>query len=79
MPQAYPADLSLTVWICFVGTVEGAVVALIAERQNTAAWKLKWDMELLAVFYNVRIFRVLSIHIYSQLSFINPVYLLVLF
>lgn len=50
--KAYPADLSLTVWICFVGTVEGAVVALIAERQNTAAWKLKWDMELLAVFYN---------------------------
>ncbi|CAN4116907.1 unnamed protein product [Withania somnifera] len=34
--QTYPADLSLTAWICFLGTTEGAIVAMVMERGKTA-------------------------------------------
>ncbi|KAJ0714611.1 putative EamA domain-containing protein [Helianthus annuus] len=49
--KSYPAELSLTVWICLMGTIEGALVALIMERGNTAVWALKWNTSLVAVLY----------------------------
>nr|XP_043626189.1 WAT1-related protein At2g37460-like [Erigeron canadensis] len=49
--QSYPAELSLTAWICLLGTVEGAIVALIMERGNTAVWAINWDTTLLATVY----------------------------
>ncbi|KAM0045428.1 putative EamA domain-containing protein [Helianthus debilis subsp. tardiflorus] len=49
--KSYPAELSLTVWICVMGTIEGALVALIMERGNTAVWALKWNTSLIAVLY----------------------------
>ncbi|XP_076938610.1 WAT1-related protein At2g37460-like [Bidens hawaiensis] len=49
--KSYPAELSLTAWICVMGTIEGAIVALIMERGNTAVWALKWDTSLVAVVY----------------------------
>ncbi|XP_076952950.1 WAT1-related protein At2g37460-like [Bidens hawaiensis] len=49
--KSYPAELSLTAWICVMGTIEGAIVALIMERGNTAVWALKWDTSLVAVLY----------------------------
>ncbi|KAL8484814.1 hypothetical protein ACS0TY_027199 [Phlomoides rotata] len=50
--KLYPAEVSLTAWICLTGTLEGAVVALIAERGNPAAWSIKWDTKLVAVVYS---------------------------
>ncbi|RYR25412.1 hypothetical protein Ahy_B02g059135 isoform A [Arachis hypogaea] len=50
--EAYPAELSLTAWICILGAAEGAAVAMIMERANPSVWYLKWDMKLLAVVYS---------------------------
>ncbi|KAF8405735.1 hypothetical protein HHK36_007812 [Tetracentron sinense] len=49
--KAYPAELSLTSLICFMGMVEGAAVALVMER-NSSAWSLGWDSRLLAAVYS---------------------------
>ncbi|KAL7091966.1 hypothetical protein ACP275_12G136900 [Erythranthe tilingii] len=49
--RAYPAELSLTAWICVLGAVEGGIVALIMEKDKLA-WSLKWDIKLLAVAYS---------------------------
>lgn len=50
--QTYPAELSLTAWICFLGSIEGAIVALAVERGNTAVWSIGWDSKLLAAIYS---------------------------
>ncbi|XP_076901184.1 WAT1-related protein At2g37460-like [Bidens hawaiensis] len=50
--KSYPAALSLTAWICFLGTIEGAIVALVMERSNFAVWAIKWDISLLATLYS---------------------------
>ncbi|KAL8204885.1 hypothetical protein R6Q57_010509 [Mikania cordata] len=50
--KSYPAELSLTAWICLLGTIEGAIVALVMERGNSAVWAIKWDTTLLATLYS---------------------------
>ncbi|CAL0326827.1 unnamed protein product [Lupinus luteus] len=50
--EAYPAELSLTAWICLLGTVEGGIVALVMERGNPSIWSLTWDTRLLAAVYS---------------------------
>ncbi|KAK7336979.1 hypothetical protein VNO77_17534 [Canavalia gladiata] len=50
--EAYPAELSLTAWICLFGTVQGGIVALIMERGSLSVWSLKWDTKLLAAVYS---------------------------
>ncbi|KAL3819413.1 hypothetical protein ACJIZ3_005318 [Penstemon smallii] len=49
--RTYPAELSLTAWICLLATAEAAVVALVMEKGNASAWSIKWDMKLLAASY----------------------------
>ncbi|XVE60349.1 hypothetical protein DITRI_Ditri05aG0121900 [Diplodiscus trichospermus] len=49
--KKYPAELSLTAWICFMGMVEGAGVSLIMVR-DFSAWKVGWDSRLLAASYS---------------------------
>ncbi|GLT49807.1 hypothetical protein SLA2020_233380 [Shorea laevis] len=48
--ERYPAELSLTALICLMGTVEGAMVSLIFER-DMSAWKLGFNSRLLAASY----------------------------
>ncbi|KAK6140268.1 hypothetical protein DH2020_025964 [Rehmannia glutinosa] len=50
--RTYPAELSLTAWICLLGTAEGAAVALVMEKGNSAAWSIKWDTKFLAAAYS---------------------------
>ncbi|KAH7512976.1 hypothetical protein FEM48_Zijuj12G0147500 [Ziziphus jujuba var. spinosa] len=50
--KTYPAELSLTAWVCLLGTLEGTAVALVMERGNQAAWAVKWDMKLAASLYS---------------------------
>ncbi|GKU87654.1 hypothetical protein SLEP1_g2017 [Rubroshorea leprosula] len=47
----YPAELSLTTLICFMGTLGGAAVSLVVER-DTKAWKIGFDFGLLAAVYS---------------------------
>lgn len=50
--KAYPAELSLTSWICLLGTIEGGLVALVMERGNPSIWSLNWDTKLVAAVYS---------------------------
>ncbi|XP_039068012.1 WAT1-related protein At2g37460-like [Hibiscus syriacus] len=50
--ETYPADLSLTVWICLVSTLEGIIATLIMEKGNAAIWAIKWDTRLLTAAYS---------------------------
>ncbi|XP_062118144.1 WAT1-related protein At2g37460-like [Humulus lupulus] len=49
--KTYPAELSLTAWICLLGTLEGTAVALVMERGNPAVWAIQWDTKLMAAVY----------------------------
>ncbi|KAL3536365.1 hypothetical protein ACH5RR_004826 [Cinchona calisaya] len=50
--RTYPAELSLTAWICLLGTAEGAILALIMERGKAAVWSINWDTKFLAALYS---------------------------
>ncbi|GMH30097.1 hypothetical protein Nepgr_031940 [Nepenthes gracilis] len=50
--KTYPSELSLTAWICLLGTLEGAAVALVMEKGNPSVWSLRWDTKLLAAVYS---------------------------
>ncbi|XP_039024494.1 WAT1-related protein At1g43650-like isoform X2 [Hibiscus syriacus] len=48
--KQYPAKLRLTALQCFFSFIQSAIWAIAAER-NPSAWKLGWDVHLLAVLY----------------------------
>ncbi|GMH08104.1 hypothetical protein Nepgr_009944 [Nepenthes gracilis] len=48
--RRYPAHLSLTALVCFVGTLQSIVVTSVMERK-ASAWTIGWDMNLLAAAY----------------------------
>lgn len=50
--KVYPAELSLTALICFMGALEGAVATLVIEH-NMSVWVIGWDSRLLAAAYSV--------------------------
>ncbi|XP_056164492.1 WAT1-related protein At4g08300-like [Syzygium oleosum] len=49
--KKYPAELSLTALICLMGSVEGAAVSLVMER-DMSVWQISWDSRLLAAVYS---------------------------
>ncbi|XP_054796815.1 WAT1-related protein At4g08300-like [Prosopis cineraria] len=49
--KKYPAELSLTAWICLAGIFESAIASLIMER-DMKVWALAWDSRLLACVYS---------------------------
>ncbi|XP_010534673.1 PREDICTED: WAT1-related protein At1g21890 [Tarenaya hassleriana] len=49
--KKYPAELSLTALICLMGTLEGAAVSLVMER-DLSAWKIGFDTNLVAAAYS---------------------------
>ncbi|WOK96793.1 WAT1-related protein [Canna indica] len=48
--KQYSAQLSLTTWICFVGTLQAIAVTLVMEHKPSA-WAIGFDMNLLAAAY----------------------------
>ncbi|QCE07048.1 WAT1-related protein [Vigna unguiculata] len=50
--KTYPAALSLSAWICLMGTIEGAAVALFMERGHPSVWSIKFDIRLLCAVYS---------------------------
>lgn len=66
--KSYPVELSLTAWICFMGTMEGSVFAVVMERGNPAAWSVALDYKLLAAVYSVSIFLILTTPFFFLLS-----------
>jgi len=51
----YPAELSMTAWICFLGIFEGGIATLIFER-DYSVWAIGFDSRLLACVYSVSTF-----------------------
>ncbi|KAL5558389.1 hypothetical protein UlMin_034600 [Ulmus minor] len=49
--KKYPAELSLTAWICLMGVLEGGVVTFAFERRLDV-WVIGWDSRLLASVYS---------------------------
>ncbi|PWA38739.1 Drug/metabolite transporter [Artemisia annua] len=49
--KSYPAELSLAAPICAAGTLQNGIVTVIAERGDTAAWRLHWDAGLVTMVY----------------------------
>ncbi|KAJ4903912.1 WAT1-related protein [Raphanus sativus] len=49
--KSYPVELSLTAYICLMGSIEGTIVALFIERGNPSAWAIQLDSKLLAAVY----------------------------
>ncbi|MFS7961457.1 putative EamA domain-containing protein [Helianthus anomalus] len=52
--KSYPAELSLTALVCMIGTLEGSVLTMVAERANASIWSINWDVKLFAAIYSVR-------------------------
>jgi hypothetical protein len=57
--KQYPAHLSLTTLVCFIGTLQAIVVTFVMERR-ISVWKIGFDMNLLAAAYAVSIHPVLD-------------------
>ncbi|RWR73474.1 WAT1-related-like protein [Cinnamomum micranthum f. kanehirae] len=51
--KKYSAPISLTSLVCFMGSLQTAVVALAMDH-NASAWRLGWDIRLFSSLYNVR-------------------------
>jgi drug/metabolite transporter (DMT)-like permease len=51
--QSYPAELTLTTLICFLGSVLTGGVALVAERRDMSAWVIGFDTRLFTAVYSV--------------------------
>ncbi|KAE8669455.1 WAT1-related protein [Hibiscus syriacus] len=49
--KKYPAELSLTAWICFMGMVQDGLLSLILVR-DFSTWKIGFDARFLAAFYS---------------------------
>ncbi|KAI3817741.1 hypothetical protein L1987_11539 [Smallanthus sonchifolius] len=45
-------QLSLTALVCMFGSLEGSVVAVVAERANASIWSINWDIKLFAAIYS---------------------------
>lgn len=50
--ETYPAELSLTAWICLMGTIEGSALALVMEKGKSSVWAINWDTKLVTVVYS---------------------------
>ncbi|XP_076908290.1 WAT1-related protein At2g39510-like [Bidens hawaiensis] len=50
--KSYPAELSLTTLVCMIGSLEGSVLTLVAERANASVWAINWDIKLFAAIYS---------------------------
>ncbi|GAV85645.1 EamA domain-containing protein [Cephalotus follicularis] len=48
--KKYPAHLSLTSLVCFIGTLQSIAVTFVMEHKPSA-WTIGWDMNLLAAAY----------------------------
>lgn len=50
--KGYPAKYSSTTILCFLATIQSAVVTLIVERNDHSVWALGWDIKLLTSVYS---------------------------
>ncbi|WJX18776.1 hypothetical protein P8452_08543 [Trifolium repens] len=49
--KRYPAQLSLTTWMCFIGAAQSAVFTVIIEHNNPSAWIIGINIDLWSTIY----------------------------
>ncbi|KAI0491355.1 hypothetical protein KFK09_025615 [Dendrobium nobile] len=49
--KVYPSKYWGTVWTCFAGSLQTAILGIIMNRRKEA-WRLKWDLQLLTIIYS---------------------------
>ncbi|XP_012569829.1 WAT1-related protein At5g07050-like [Cicer arietinum] len=49
--KRYPAQLSLTTWMCFIGAAQSALFTAIAEHNNPSAWIIGLNIDLWSTIY----------------------------
>lgn len=52
--KRYPAKLSLTTWMCFVGAAQSAIFTVCTEHKP-AAWMIGFNIDLWSTIYGVRV------------------------
>lgn len=60
--RRYTAPLSLTLLVCFLGTLQSIAVTFAMEHKPDA-WQIGFDMNLLATAYAVSIFLFYTLHL----------------
>lgn len=59
--KSYPSEVTIVFFYILFGTIQCAVVALIAER-NPDAWRIRPGIELITVMYTVSIYTIIKLH-----------------
>ncbi|KEH42706.1 transmembrane protein, putative [Medicago truncatula] len=49
--KRYPAQLSLTSWMCFMGAAQSAIFTVIVEQNNPSAWIIGLNIDLWSIIY----------------------------
>lgn len=62
--RRYPAHLSLTAIVCFLGTLQSIAVTFVMEHK-ASVWTIGWDMNLLAAAYAVSLSLSLSLSLFT--------------
>lgn len=52
MTKRYSAKYSSTALMCFLATIQSAILALIFERDHPSVWVIGWDIKLLTAVYS---------------------------
>lgn len=52
MSQRYSAKYTSTALMCFLATIQSAVVTLVFERNHPSVWAIGWDIKLLTSVYS---------------------------
>ncbi|GLJ17399.1 hypothetical protein SUGI_0302470 [Cryptomeria japonica] len=50
--KKYPVQYSSTALMCFLATIQSAIITLIFERDHYEVWVLGWNVQLLAAIYS---------------------------
>ncbi|KAI3734846.1 hypothetical protein L6452_14326 [Arctium lappa] len=50
--KSYPVELSLTTLVCMMGSLEGSILTLVAQKPNASSWSINWDIKLFAAIYS---------------------------
>ncbi|XP_059638196.1 WAT1-related protein At4g30420 [Cornus florida] len=49
---SYPDHLSLSAWMCFMATIQSAIVAFFTEKHSSKAWNMNSYLQLACCFYS---------------------------
>lgn len=74
--ESYPASMSLTTWICLMGSIQSSILTMVMER-GSQVWVIGWDMRLFTAVYSVSKLNLIDRSIFPILDLIHDrVYLI---